>query len=64
MLVLLLMNKQNLKLQGNEIFKIKLIIMKDIYYKVADRSDEQINSFKDRYELITQDNIIDVFSKN
>lgn len=38
--------------------------MKDIYYKVADRSDEQINSFKNRYELVSKEDIIKVFNIN
>jgi len=38
--------------------------MKDIYYKVADRSDEQINSFKNRYELISIKEIKEVFEIN
>ena len=38
--------------------------MKNIYYKVADRSDEQINSFENRYELISIKEIKEVFEIN
>lgn len=38
--------------------------MNNIYYKVADRSDEQINSFKNRYELISVKEIREVFEIN
>ncbi len=38
--------------------------MKNIYYKVADRPDSQINSFKNRYDFISEVEIREVFLKN
>jgi len=38
--------------------------MKQIYYKVADRPDEQINAFKNRHDLITEDEIKKSFYKS
>ena len=38
--------------------------MQKIYYKVADRHDEQINAFKNRYEFVSEEQIKAVFSEN
>lgn len=38
--------------------------MKDIYYMVADRPQKQINSFKNRYNFVSETEIKDVFLKH
>ena len=38
--------------------------MQKIYYKVADRPDEQIKAFKNRYDFVSEDEIKSVFSEH